>query len=137
MNDRANFWFLVGFFSFLGFAAHSQELPDSCQLPAERFYLQLEQDPESIVLDVRDTTEDRTLGIGGAILAPEPSTLLHIMDTVPTYSTLYVYCSYGDRSEQALQFILKRYPRHRFFHLKKGLERWKKLQYPLDTLKVP
>ena len=132
----ARYSFIILFF-LLSNALYSQGLPDSCQLSAERFYLQLAQDPESLVLDVRGIEEDRTLGISGAIAAPELSVLMAIMDTLPEYRTLYVYCSCGDRSEQALQWIRKRYSAYRIFHLKKGFERWQKLQYPIDTLRSP
>lgn len=129
--------FFVCVLLFVSTTLCAQEIPDSCQLTAEAFYLRIEKDVEGVVLDARSSDEDRQLSIHNAIPVPNSAALTSVLDTIPSFQRVYIYCSYGDRSEQALKFALEHYPTLSIYHLKKGLHRWKKLGYPLDTLAVP
>ena len=128
---------LVCFMVVVSTTICAQEIPDSCQLTAEAFYLRIEKDVEGVVLDARSSDEDRQLSIHNAIPVPNSAALTSVLDTIPSFQRVYIYCSYGDRSEQALKFALDGYPNLSIYHLKKGFQRWKKLGYPLDTLAIP
>ncbi len=126
--------FMLSVLALMGNGVYSQEIPDSCQLTAETFYIRIHQDVERVIIDTRATSEDRHQVIPGAVMAPKPAVLSAILDTLPVYRSVYLYCNYGDRSKQALKYTQKSYPNHRVYNLKRGLDRWKELNFPLDTL---
>jgi len=117
-------------------AGQAQSLPDSCRLNTEEFYIQICSMADRAVLDVRELSEKYEYAIPSSIAAPTPRILNTILDTMDTSWPIFLYCTYGDRSEQAAQLILRHYPSRQVFHLKKGFVRWKRLDYPVDTVVI-
>ncbi len=106
------------------------------ELAPEEFYIKMNREMGSVVIDTRlvqDYYQDR---IPGALPASEPEELKSLTDTLDKETPLLVYCYDGDRSKTACKILTGRLGFKNVYNLKKGLEMWEKMKLPMDTTEL-
>jgi rhodanese-related sulfurtransferase len=55
-----------------------------------------------------------------------------LVDTLSKDTPIFVYCYDGDRSKTACKILTRQLNFSRVYNLKKGLEMWKKMDFPVE-----
>ncbi len=80
------------------------------------------EQPDTILIDVRETFENEVFNIGG-ILLPLGEIMQHAAE-IPTNRTVILYCRKGIRSAIAIQRLQARFGLENLVNLEGGLEAW-------------
>jgi rhodanese-related sulfurtransferase len=125
--------FIFVLFSPTGFG---QGKADYQNLDPEEFYIKMNKQVESVVIDVRLVQDYHENRIPRSVPAPEPKNLKSLADTLDKKTPLLVYCYDGDRSKTACKILTGQLGFKHVFNLKKGLEMWEKMGFPMDTTTI-
>lgn len=101
------------------------------QASVDDFQIGIDSSLNKIVLDVRDSSDYIENKIPMSIYAPSKAVLFAICDTLDSETNIFVYCTYGERSQVACEMLLNKGFAH-IFNLKKGLTAWQKAKKPLE-----
>ena len=118
---------------FVSFSAYAQDKGNRIKnLDASEFYIKMESNPASVVLDVRLFSEYKEERIPGALIANEKSKLIPLTDTINRGIPIFVYCDDGERSKTVCEILTEEQGFQKVYNLKKGLREWKRLGLPMD-----
>lgn len=99
----------------------------------ENFYVRMETNPESVVLDTRIASEYAEDRVPGARFAGRREKLEEIVDSLNRSRPVLIYCEYEDRSNTVCRILKKEKHFENVFKLKGGYTMWKKVNMPVDT----
>ena len=118
---------------FVSFSAYAQEKGTKYKnLDASEFYIKMESNPASVVLDVRLFSDYKKDRIPGALIAEKKSKLIPLTDTINRKTPILVYCDDGERSQTVCEILVEEHGFHKVYNLKKGLLEWKRQGLPMD-----
>jgi rhodanese-related sulfurtransferase len=119
------------------FRIDAQEMPvDSCQhLDAEAFFVKMQEEDHSLLIDTRTYDEFARQRISGAILVESKAKLAEMADSLDLDRSLFFYCEEGQRAPVACQ-LLKARGFRKVYNLKGGLISWRLQGYKLDKRKI-
>jgi len=127
---------LLIIFVIIAFSAYAQDSGNRIEnLDASEFYIKMESNPASVVLDVRLFTEYKEERIPGALIAEEKSKLIPLTDTISHKTPILVYCNDGERSQTVCEILVEEQGFQKVYNLKRGLLEWKKRGLPMDKEK--
>jgi len=122
---------------FVSFSAYAQEKGTKYKnLDASEFYIKMESNPASVVLDVRLFSEYKEERIPGAILAEKKSKLIPLTDTINRKTPILVYCDDGERSQTVCKILTEEQGFQKVYNLENGLLEWKKRGLPVDKEEI-
>ena len=98
----------------------------------EDFYVQMESNPEALVLDTRIPSEFAEERIPGARYAGSRENLDQLTDTISRSIPVYIYCDYEDRSSTVCRILKEEKQFRNVYILKGGFNMWKKVNLPVD-----
>lgn len=132
MEKKLKF-FLSSFFIVLSLIGFAQEESDTFEsLNASEFYIKMETNPASVVLDVRLFSKYQEERIPGALLAEKKEKLIALTDTINRRAPILVYCDDGERSRTVCEILTKEQGFQDVYNLENGLDAWKNRKLPLD-----
>jgi rhodanese-related sulfurtransferase len=109
------------------------QVPDSSKyqsLEPSSFQKRYQEEPYSILIDVREYSEFRKTRIKGAINIPFSGGFDAAGDSIDKERALFIYCYSGGRSKKAaLSFYDKGF--RKLYSLKGGIIRWKNERMPV------
>ena len=124
---------LLIIFVFVSLSAFAQDKGNRIKnLDASEFYIKMESNPASVVLDVRLISEYKKERIPGALIAEKKSKLIPLTDTINRETPILVYCDDGKRSQTVCKILVEEQGFQKVYNLKKGLLEWKKQGLPMD-----
>ncbi|MFO8235139.1 MAG: rhodanese-like domain-containing protein [Bacteroidales bacterium] len=126
---------LIAFF-LLWNTGNAQETDSFESLNAEEFYVKMNQEQDAVIIDVRLDEDFKIKRIPGAVLASEPDKLQEFTDSLDRNIPLLVYCYDGERSSTACEILSQELNFNFVYNLRKGLERWEELGFPVDKDKI-
>lgn len=99
----------------------------------EDLYVQIETNPDALVLDTRIESEYAEERIPGARFAGKREKLDQLVDSLDKTTPVYIYCDYEDRSSSVCRILKKEKGFQNVYLLEGGYEMWKKVNLPVDT----
>ena len=122
---------------YVSFSAYAQDKGNRIKnLDASEFYIKMESNPASVVLDVRLFSEYKEERIPGAILAEKKSKLIPLTDTINRKTPILVYCDDGERSQTVCKILTEEQGFQKVYNLENGLLEWKKRGLPVDKEEI-
>ena len=129
--------FLLIYFLTFSFSVFAQEEANRYEnLDASEFYIKMESNPASVLLDVRLFSEYKEERIPGAILAEKKSKLIPLTDTINRKTPILVYCDDGERSQTVCKILTEEQGFQKVYNLENGLLEWKKRGLPVDKEEI-
>ncbi len=116
-------------------ALHTQKEKKAVNCPEiipEDFYVEMESNPDALVLDTRIRSEYAEERIPGALFAGNRENLDQLTDTISKSTPVYIYCDYEDRSSTVCRIMKEEKEFSNVYILKGGFEMWKKVNLPVD-----
>jgi thioredoxin 1 len=127
------------FTCFLISAVHLQgQVPDSLKyqsLEPASFQKKHNEEPWSILIDVREFADFRKSRIRGAVNIPSSGGYESAADSIDKERSLFIYCYAGVRSKKAALFFFDKGFR-KLYSLKGGIMRWKKEGLPVVRKRI-
>lgn len=114
---------LVGLVFFLTASIAAQSKVKVVQASPDDFQICIDSCLQKLIIDVRDSTEERRVRIPESLWWPTKEALLKGIDTLDREMSLLIYCSYGERSRAASQLLVEN-GFTKVIHLKKGINDW-------------
>ncbi len=86
---------------------------------------------DGIIVDIREHKQYKKSRILNSFNAPTKADFTKLLKTQNKNVVILVYCEYGERSKQCMNWLLKLGYKN-VFQLSPGFKKWKKLNYPTN-----
>jgi rhodanese-related sulfurtransferase len=120
------------FISVSVFANGQEDETEYTNLGSTEFYIQIQSQPNALLLDVRLFSEYRQERIPGAILAEKKEKLVSVTDSIDKETPVFVYCEDGQRSATVSKILTQELGFTKVYNLSNGLYGWKRKGLPID-----
>ena len=95
------------------------------------FYIQMENDNNPILLDVRISEDYCESRIVNAIWAGKKTVLEDLLSEISTDRSIFIYCEKGERTKQ-VAIILQEHNFKKVYDLEGGFKKWVEQGFPID-----